>query len=148
MTQPQQHGGYRRPRNPAPVSGPGRLSRRTDGGPGQPIRDLPNPDYGEQKTFRQDQRAAPMAASEGINPPPVDLSGVTALNAPTQRPGEPVTAGAALGDGPGLEAIGSTAEDKNLQTLRSYLPGLELMANMPEASPAFRDFVRRARAFA
>ena len=31
----EQHGGKRTPRNPAPVSGPGRLSRRTDGGPAQ-----------------------------------------------------------------------------------------------------------------
>lgn len=29
-------GGYRRPTNPAPVSGPGELSQRTDGGPPMP----------------------------------------------------------------------------------------------------------------
>lgn len=146
MTQPQQHGGYRRPRNPAPVSGPGRLSRRTDGGPTQPIRDLPNPDYGEQKTFRDIQRAAPMAAGRELDISPVDLSGVVPFNAPTQRPGEPVTAGAPLGPGPGLDVLGQPLEDKTLQTLRGYLPGLELLANMPQASPAFRDFVRRVRA--
>lgn len=137
-------GGYQAPRNPAPVSGPGRLSQRTDG---VPTMDLPNPDYGEQQTFRQDQQAAPMG---GGQPPvsPADLSGVVPFGAPSQRPMEPVTAGAAAGAGPGPEAMGLDNEDNDpgVQQLRQILPSLELMANMPQAGKAFRQFVRRVRA--
>ena len=53
------HGGYRRPTNPAPVSGPGALSRRTDGM--QPRATLPDAKYGEQQAFQQAQGAAPMS---------------------------------------------------------------------------------------
>lgn len=137
-------GGYQPPTNPAPVSGPGRLSRRTDG---QPVRDLPDPDYGEQQTFRSDQRAAPMG-SQPVVPQAADLSSVVPFGAPSQRPMEPVTAGAAAGPGPGLEAMGLDNEDNDpgVQQLRQILPSLELMANMPQAGKAFRQFVRRVRA--
>lgn len=90
------HGGYRRPSTPAPVSGPGQLSKRTDGGPvsGQPVQDVGGFEYGGRKDFREIQGAAPMAQA----PEPVPF---TPLTAPSQRPDEPVTAGAALGPGEG-----------------------------------------------
>ena len=50
------HGGYRRPTNPSPVSGPGALSRRTDGQ--QPTQDLPNAKYGVS-TPRGEPRGEP-----------------------------------------------------------------------------------------
>lgn len=153
MTAP--HGGYRRPNNPAPASGPGKLSRRTDGGPAdprQPMRELPNPDYGEQSTFRADQQGAPMAAAPGVPQAgampiqPADLSGVVGLDAPSLRPNEPVTAGADAGPGPGPEALGLDGmSDPGVQYLRNNLPAFELMANMPQASDAFRQWVRRLR---
>ncbi len=139
-------GGYQAPANPAPVSGPGRLSRRTDG---QPARDLPNPDYGEQSTFRAMQQAAPMAATPGGGAPmPADLSQVVPMNAPTARADEPVTAGAAAGAGPGPEALGlnTGGNDPSVAYLRQILPALELMANSPYAGEAARDFVRQVRA--
>jgi hypothetical protein len=40
-------GGYQKPSKPASVSGPGKLSRRTDGGPAQKLRDIPDAKYGE-----------------------------------------------------------------------------------------------------
>jgi hypothetical protein len=129
------------------------LSKRTDGGPGQPVRDLPNPDYGEQQTFRADQAGAPMA--QAPNPTgqaplvqPVDTSGVVPLSAPSQRPGEPVTSGAASGPGAGPEALGlgPSANDTSIQYLRNMLPTLELMASMPMAGDVFRNYVRRVRA--
>lgn len=49
-------GGYQRPSNPAPVSGPGAMSKRTDGGPVQKLRDLPDAQYGEAATFRDLQQ--------------------------------------------------------------------------------------------
>lgn len=141
-------GGYQPPANPAPVSGPGALSKRTDR---QPIATLPDAAYGEQKTYREDQSGAPMAASptQGGAPMvgPADLSSVVGFGAPTLRPGEPVTAGAAAGPGPGTEALGlSDDDDPGVQNLKASLPALELMANQPTASRALRQFVRRVRA--
>jgi len=57
-------GGYRKPGNPAPVSGPGKLSRRTDGGPGskQAMREVPsNGQYG----YRAETTAATAGATVG-----------------------------------------------------------------------------------
>lgn len=147
----ENRGGYRQPANPAPVSGPGKLARRTDG---QPIRDLPNADYGEQATFRQDQASAPMAKAPEPAPgpavSPADLSRVVGLSEPTQHPAEPVTAGASSGPGPGVESLGLPAVDPadraGIEYLRNALPTLELMASMPMATSAFRQYVRRVRA--
>src|SRR3954471_6765853 len=146
MTSP---GGYQPPANPAPVSGPGALSRRTDR---QPIAQLPDAAYGEQKTYREDQAGAPLAASSGASgqTPPVgaaDLSNVVGFGAPTSRPGEPVTAGAAAGPGPGTAALGlSDDDDAGIRHLKDSLPALELMANQPNSGRALRQFVRRVRA--
>ena len=101
-------GGYQRPRNPAPVSMPGRLSRRTDGGPQQTTTEMTGMAYGENADFNEIQSAAPVAAT----PPAARQTGrprrggqapmgpmTTPLMAPTQRPNEPVTAGAPFGPG-------------------------------------------------
>jgi hypothetical protein len=80
-----------------PVSGPGPYSQRSDK---QPIRDPGGLPYGDNQALRRQQQAAPMAAT-----PQVPAQQVVPLNAPTQRPDEPVTAGAARGPGPGPEAI-------------------------------------------
>lgn len=103
-----QHGGPRTPAQPAAVSGPGALSARTDGGPGQPIRVASGGDYGARQASVQQQQAAPLASGGGVAPPPGP--GVAAgappvaplpnpFGSPTNRPGEPVTAGASLGPG-------------------------------------------------
>lgn len=104
-------GGYQAPANPAPASGPGKLSKRTDGGPAQKLRDLPDAQYGEAKTFRELQQGAPLAQTPGPQAQGApsfaaakDL--LTPLDAPSERPNEPVTAGAALGAGPGPEVLG------------------------------------------
>jgi len=94
-----QQGGYRKPANPAPVSGPGALSQRTDGGPTQGAKYMPGMPYGEN-TMSQ-QTAAPMAGK--AEPAPMALP--TPLDAPTMRPNEPVTSGINLGDGVGSEAM-------------------------------------------
>lgn len=112
MTAP---GGYQRPTSPAPVSGPGALSRRTDGGPSQPIRDLPDAKYGENAEYVASQQGAPLAKTGGMplgSPMGAEPGGpvpesapqmpqITGFNAPTSRPEEPVTAGSAIGPGPG-----------------------------------------------
>lgn len=89
-------GGYQAPRNPAPVSGPGKLSKRTDGGPGskQAQRWVPTDDYGGATEMQQIQQGAPMRG-DVMPAEPIPF------NAPTQRPDEPITAGAPFGPGPG-----------------------------------------------
>lgn len=139
-------GGYQRPDNPAAVSGPGALSRRTDGGPSdtQPQRDLPNARYGEAKEMREFQRGAPMAgggAGAGAAP------ALVPLGEPSQRPDEPVTAGAPVGPGVGPEAAGiRSVADQDYESLKPMLPSLEYQANMPGSSPGLRALVRAIKA--
>lgn len=94
-------GGYRQPMNPAPVSGPGALSQRTDGGATegmtQPVQSYTGGSYGNNKTMAEQQSAAPLAGN------PVQTIG---LDVPTQFPDEPLSAGANYGDGPGLDTSG------------------------------------------
>lgn len=152
MTQPStgQHGGYRKPANPAPVSGPGKMSRRTDG---QPLTQLPDAAYGEQKSFQEIQSGAPMGGAPnqvpgpgGLPITPVDSGGVTQMGAGSQFPGEPVTAGADAGPGPGSSVLPKPADDPSMQYSKSLLPTLEIVANMPFASVELRQMVRRLRA--
>lgn len=139
-------GGYQRPSRPAPVSGPGALSRRTDGGgAGQPQQRLANAAYGEQKNFSEIQAGAQMAAADKAPMPKI-----TGLSAPTQRPEEPVTAGAPVGPGPGPEAIGigmgsQSQSSIDAQALAQYLPSLERAASNPGTPPSFVRFVRYLR---
>lgn len=147
-------GGYQRPTNPAPVSGPGALSRRTDGGPAkQPLRELPNAEYGEAGEFRELQKGAPLPSASPAPKPPAFTapSGppVVPLNAPSQRQGEPVTAGANAGMGPGQEALGiPDPMGVEIEAMRSRLPALELLAGHPGTSQAVRNYVRRLRGLA
>ena len=105
----EQWGGKRTPRNPAPVSGPGQMSRRTDGGPQQVQAEMTGMPYGENAEFNTLQSSAPMSASPAMRPsrggrasaPVRSTSAPTPLFAPTQRPDEPITAGAPFGPGDG-----------------------------------------------
>lgn len=136
-----------------PVSGPGRFSQRTD--IGQPQAQLPNADYGEQKAYKQLQQDAPMASSSGL-PTGTDFaslfgsaaSRVVPIGAESGQANTPVTAGAALGAGPGLDALGISqnmgADD--LAKLKPYLPVLEFMGNSTGASHAMRNLVRQVKA--
>jgi hypothetical protein len=106
-------GGMRRPQNPAPVSGPGQLSQRTDGGPQQVLSDVSGLAYGENQGMEDLQSAAPMSASGQATARATRRGGagraaqraagqpMVPLMSPTQRPDEPVTAGAPFGPGPG-----------------------------------------------
>lgn len=145
-------GGARQPANPAPVSGPGQLSRRTDGGPGgkQPIQVPTGGSYGDATQMMKLQQAAPLAASPGGDvPPSAGLPSVPpgpAFGAASQQPDTPVTDGAALGPGAGPEALGLTPQsDDDMQRLIQYLPVLEHMANQPLTSKASRNLVRELK---
>ena len=93
-------GGYREPSNPAPVSGPGALSQRTDGGPTQGAKYISGLPYGQGQETYSNQVAAPMV---GNTMAAIDMP--TELMAATQRPNEPITSGVNIGPGPGSEAL-------------------------------------------
>jgi len=109
------HGGYRRPTNPAPVSGPGAHSRRTDGN-FQVISTAPGQDYGDATQQAAQQRSAPMGAAQPLPKPPdmpdqqaqgpqvPPFSGVP-LSAPSQFPDQPVTHGVNIGAGAGTDTL-------------------------------------------
>lgn len=136
------HGGYRKPEHPAPVSGPGALSRRTDGSAHQQPMIAPGNGYGERKDMEQIQTGAPLQGGGGAPPP----SALTPLDAPTARPEEPITAGADAGPGPGPEAVGiQNDEQGTMAQLAPLVNSLVTMANMPSSTPEFRAFVRKLR---
>jgi hypothetical protein len=144
------HGGYRKPTHPAAASGPGRLSRRTDGN--QPTRPLPDAKYGEGKAFTEAQQAAPMSASPSgsqVAAPPAapDLSRLIPMDAASQRPDEPITAGMPFGPGPGssLPQGPSGLSPEQAERLRSYLPVLVILASQDDADPSTKQFVRQLR---
>lgn len=143
------HGGYRKPANPAPVSGPGAMSRRTDG---QPMQTLSDAAHGEQKTFREIQSGAnmgqaPLSSMEGGSPvTPLNMSGVVPIGAGTQFPDEPVTSGAASGAGPGASVIQTAPPDPSLVYMKTLLPSMEIAASQPWANSSLRQLVRRIRA--
>lgn len=131
-------GGYQPPANPAPVSGPGALSQRTDGGPSQPRMQLPDAAYGEQAQFQADQAGAPMAMEQGVPAGPP----VPGLMGPTARPDEPVTAGVPTGAGPNRLAGAPDVFQQDMQMLSKYLPTLQRMS-LKEGTPrSFQLFVQ------
>ena len=93
-----QQGGYQQPSNPAPVSGPGALSQRTDGGATegmtQPQQQYSGMPYGQNKNVNDQQGSAPLAGN------PIN---VIPLSSPTLKPNEPISHGADWGPGPGLD---------------------------------------------
>ena len=124
----EQWGGKRTPSNPAPVSGPGRMSQRTDGGPQQVQAEMSGMPYGENAEFETLQSAAPMSASQ-VKARPARGGGskggsmgspMVPLFAPTQRPDEPVTAGAPFGPGDGPMGSGS-ATRQNYSSIYSRM---------------------------
>jgi len=155
-----EQGGYRKPSNPAPVSGPGSLSKRTDGGPGQPVREIPAAYYGERQEMRDIQGGATMAQgsmpagspvmpSNGPTPTSAPVSpsqGITPLTDPTERPDEPITAGAPLGPGPGPTPQPISSPD-DIQKILPYLPIIEARANMSESSQTLRNIVQYLKTF-
>lgn len=140
-------GGYQSPNNPAPVSGPGALSQRTDGGPAdtqaaQYVSGLP---YGEGQELMNIQQSAPMAAASMPAPAPI-----VPLSAPSQRPQEPVTAGANAGLGPDMSSLGlgaaDVAADREFKAaIASYMPVLMHVASRPTTSPETRNIIRQLR---
>jgi len=152
-------GGYQRPTNPAPVSGPGAASQRTDGQPGttpvQAARYISGQDYGEGKIINAQQTAAPMAAAvqpgdtSGM-PMPQTISSAPmpiGLNEPTQNPNEPVTSGLPFGPGSNISPVPQAAQNspQDIEKAQKILAMLSKAAEQSNASDATRNMVRRLR---
>jgi hypothetical protein len=129
------------PSNPAPVSGPGALSRRTDNGPAQKLRELPDAQYGEAATYADLQRGAPLAQT-----PSFDMSGGGAsappsfvpFSAPSTRPDEPVTAGADAGAGPDSSILSQAQMSPTMAAAQSTRDLLTSLAMRNPDNPAVR----------
>lgn len=135
----------------AGVSGPGKFSKRTDG------LSFQSTEYGSGVENAAIKAGAPLARTadvRGARASDVRAAAagapVTPLYAPTERPGEPITTGIPMGDGAGPEVLGMNQPtidtDTDLQRLVSYLPALEVMAQSPNSTQAFRNYVRMLRA--
>jgi hypothetical protein len=92
----------------AGVSGPGKFSKRTDG------LSFESTEYGSGVENAANKAGAPLAKTADVRPTsrsemgmaPSQTRAVTPLFAPSERPDEPVTAGIAMGEGPGPEVLG------------------------------------------
>jgi hypothetical protein len=115
-TAPQGPGGYRAPSNPAPVSGPGALSQRTDGGPTQGAKYISGLPYGQGGETYSNQLAAPMAGN-----PMGTVDMPTELMAATSRPNEAITSGIDIGDGPGSSSLRLPNQEPNILTIMQRL---------------------------
>lgn len=144
-------GGYRKPTAPAAVSGPGRFSKRTDGGASQPIRDVTGGGYGDNAELRTLQGSAPMNASGRTSQMPAAMPTqggppVTGFGEPTTRPGEPVTAGNPMGPGAGAPDLSPGTQDiPDREYLQRWMPALEAMSRRDDTSETFRRFVRHVK---
>lgn len=149
------NGGYQRPSNPAAVSGPGALSKRTDGGPGAKAAavKLPDAGYGEQKDFQAIQAGAPVGkalTSGSTNGAPVPAQLPPGLDAPSARPDQPVTHGADAGEGPGMASLGLAGPNdmaaNDVNYMLKYLPQLQYIVDMtPDAPTSTLALVRYLR---
>jgi len=108
----------------AGAAGPGKFSKRTD---------LPSSGYGEGVETAAIKAGAPLAQTPDVQPTsrsdmgmaPSQVERVTSLYAPTERADEPITAGIAMGEGPGPEALGINAARQRLKlsdSLAQMLP--------------------------
>jgi hypothetical protein len=95
-----------------PVSGPGKLSQRTDL---SPMAQATSPGgarpYGERKAIEQQVAAAPTPTQGGAPQPQVQQALEQGVFGPTQRPGEPATTGMPFGPGAGPAMQSPVPED-------------------------------------
>lgn len=120
----------------------------------QPVRTVPGQTYGEAGQQAAAQAQIPLPATQPITGQPVGpgapapLEQAVPLLAPSDRPDEPLTAGAPVGPGPGPEAVGLLGQPDHtadLLAMAPYMPVLEYMVSQPDASPTTRNWVRRLR---
>jgi len=123
---------------------------------GQPVRYMSGGEYGEGKENLELQSSAMMNKS-GSNPTPASVGAIRSavsqnqdvipLDAFTKRPDEAISAGAAMGDGPGAGALSSSLmlnaqNDQDIAKLAAHLPVYRQIAEGPNSSAAFKNWVR------
>ena len=128
---------YRTTSQEKAVSGPGKLSERTDmvpsGGP-----------YGARKQIEEQMAGAPMARGTDV---PTMQTGKPAANKlaslfdPTKNPDQPVTDGVPVG--PGYSPLPPV--NPKYAMVSKYMDQLETMASDPSAPESFRTFVSYVR---
>lgn len=113
------HTGQRRGRGGRRTGTPGvAYTNRTDLNTNrQPVTATPSKEYGQRAAQEQAQRMIPLPQ---MAPPP-------ALNAPTARPQEPITAGVPIGPGPGAEALSAPVGLDPDSDLEAQLRALRFM---------------------
>ena len=118
-------------------------------GKGQKVAAAKGQTYGKRVEQERSQEAVPMHRAAPPRPR-VAPGQMGAFVRPTERPGEPMTAGAPVGPGPGPRRVEPPAKvDETMSAqLAAYIPILETKAAQPDASANFRMFVRRVRALA
>lgn len=135
-------------------SGPGQFSQRTDKAVGNANANLPNANYGENKDYQEMKSSAPMAQGGSEAAPQMNLQqmfagmGQTAipLSADSTMPEVPVTDGAAIGPGAGMEAIASGPPPASKDDLKASMVAIEWMSNRPNRSDAARIAIMKAKA--
>lgn len=113
-------------------------------------------EYGQATQQAQAMQAAPIGQA------PTDVEALRAaaaghdfpmlppMGAETANPNEPITAGMAMGAGPGPESLSpmmsnQTPTQADLERMRRILPGLEAIADLPDSSDLARTLVRQLR---
>ncbi len=132
-----------------PVAGPGGFSQRTDKAVGNANATLPNAQYGENKDFQEIKSGAPV----GTSPGGMDIGSLMGsmapeaigLGEPTAMDEVPVTDGAALGPGAGMEAISQPDSSASSSQMKSWLVAMEWLANQPGTSDANRNMIRNMK---
>ena len=130
-----------------------------------PVTAASNQQYGQRAAQEASQKVVPLARqpqapSSPASPASGSQQGAGApvvrpappgLLAPSGRPDEPLTAGAPFGPGsndlnlPLPPAASGPTVDQDQVDMAAYLPTLELMAEMPNSTVQFRNWVRRLR---
>jgi len=108
----------------------------------QAPRYMPGLPQGQGRATFNNSKAAPLAGNPTPSMPAPQMApagpAVTPLTAPTQRPNEPVTAGAALGPGVGPEALGITP-GMTMPQGQSAKATVQALASHPDASPELQS---------
>lgn len=95
------------------------------------VKAAPGQTYGEAGAQVAAQQAVPLQGPSGPAP-----GSLTPLTAPTQRPGEPITAGLSTGPGPGPEALGiQNSLLAQLRAMYAQYPSRDLLRLIYAASP-------------
>ena len=126
----------------AGVSGPGKFAKRTD------LQFQPD-QYGQGVEYQALKAGAPLAqATPTPSATPTQVRQAAArpeksvgLYDATERPHEPITAGIAMGPGPGPEVLGMPSQDQT-QYQNAYTLFTD-MAKNPDASPTLKYLAQR-----